>query len=363
MLSSPGALEARIAHLFGYRDAVLFGRARSAVVALLEVLGGARPFVMPSNLCPDLWLAVHRAQAGPIVLAAVDPGTGLAADEALVAAMAAQPQPGVVMPAHLYGLVQHYPKTIAYARAHGWFILENDTIATKVAGVPGFAAFGDALVVSFGHAKGIEAGGGGALVTSDAALAGALRERARDYAQLDQQALADEATFVLLARRLRQGASDAERERLLLAQAPAARWRFPAALAAPLESALDGFARVLEQRRHCVHLWQQALAPLASKLHTPPVACAFPWRLTLRVPDRRDDVVRSLRAAGIDAGTNFPPLSDSFPLLLAGQVQPGAQQWGREVLNLWLTPEYDAARIEQGARIIAGVFERAQGRP
>ncbi len=362
MSSSPSALEARIARLFGYRDAVLFGRARSAVVALLEVRGGAGAFVMPSNLCPDLWLAVHRAGASPIVLAEVDPGTGLAADEALVGAMAAQAQPGVVMPAHLYGLVQQYPKTIAYARAHGWFILENDTIATKAAGVPGCAAFGDALVVSFGHAKGIEAGGGGALVTSDPALAAALRARAQCYAELDDQVLADEAEFVLLARRLRQGASGAERERLLLAQAPDARWRFPAALAPALDSALVGFARVLEQRRECLHLWQQALAPLASQLHTPPVACAFPWRLTLRVPDRRDDVVRGLRAAGIDAGTNFPPLSDSFPLLLADQVQPGAQQWGREVLNLWLTPEYDAPRVKQAARIIEGVFDGGQER-
>jgi dTDP-4-amino-4,6-dideoxygalactose transaminase len=271
------------------------------------------------------------------------------------------------MPAHLYGLVQHYPKTIAYARAHGWFILENDTIATKAAGVPGFAAFGDALVVSFGHAKGIEAGGGGALLTSDPALANAVRERAQSYAGLDDKALADEAAFVLMARRLRQGTDEAERERLLLAQAPAARWRFPNALAAALDTALDDVGRVLEQRRQCLHLWQQALAPLASKLHTPPVACAFPWRLTLRVPDRRDELVRSLRAAGFDAGTNFPPLVDSFPLLLAGQLQPGAQQWGREVLNLWLTPGYDAARIEQAARIIEGVFEgvceRTQERP
>ena len=358
-MSAPvSRLEARIATLFGYGDAVLFGRARSAVVALLEVLGGSRPFVMPSNLCPDLWLAVHRAQAGPIVLVPVDGQTGLPPDEAYVAAMARLPQPGVVMPAHLYGLVQDYPKTIAYARAHGWFVLENDTVATKA--VAGFPAFGDALLVSFGAAKGIEAGGGGAIATSDPALAAALRARAAGYARLDGLARAAEAEYGLLARRLRHGAGGAERERVLLEQAPGACFQFPEELASALDGALDGWPRELDERRRRVQQWQHSLASFSGALHTPPLQCAFPWRLTLRVPDRRDQLVHSLRLAGIDAGTNFPPLTDSFPILLADQVQPGAQQWGREVFNLWLTAEYDAVRIGQAARVIGAALEAAQ---
>lgn len=358
-MSTPvSRLEARIARLFGYGDAVLFGRARSAVVALLEVLGGPQPFVMPSNLCPDLWLAVHRARAGPIVLAAADGQTGLPSDEAFVAAMARAPRPGVVMPTHLYGLVQDYPNTIAYARAHGWFILENDTVATKA--VAGFAAFGDALLVSFGANKGIEAGGGGAIATSDPVLADALRERAASYARLDALALAAETEYGLLARRLRQGEGGAGRERVLLEQAPGACFQFPEQLAAALDSALDGWPRELDARCRRMQQWQHSLAPFAGALHTPALRCAFPWRLTLRVPDMRDRLVRSLRDAGVDAGTNFPPLTDSFPGLLADQVQPGAQQWGREVLNLWLTPEYDAGRIGHAARVIEAALGAAR---
>jgi dTDP-4-amino-4,6-dideoxygalactose transaminase len=357
MSATVSRLETRIAALFGYSGAVLFGRARSAVVALLEVLGGSRPFVMPSNVCPDLWLAVHRAQAAPIVLVAVDGQTGLPPDEAFVAAMACLPQPGVVMPAHLYGLVQDYPKTIAYARAHGWFVLENDTVATKA--VAGFAAFGDALLVSFGAAKGIEAGGGGAIATSDPALAAALRARAAGYARLDGLARSAEAEYGMLARRLRQSAAGAERETALLAQAPGACFQFPEELCAALDGALTDWPRELDERRGRVHQWQHSLAPFSDALHTPPLRCAFPWRLTLCVPHRRDQLVRSLRMAGIDAGTNFPPLTDSFPVLLADQVQAGAQQWGRDVLNLWLTPEYDAVRIGQAARVIEAALEAA----
>lgn len=365
MPASISILEGRIAALFGYSHAVLFGRARSAVAALCGVLGaGERPFVMPSNLCPDLWLAVRRAQTGPIVLAEVDARTGLPSDQALVEAMVRHRRAGVVMPTHLYGCVQHYPKTIAHARAHGWFILENDAIGTKATGEPGCAAFGDALLISFGHAKGIEAGTGGALVTSDPVLASALRERAVDYADLDHQALEAEAQFVLLARRLRQAVAscpDAERERKMLVQAPNDRFKFSIAMAGVLETALDEFPRVLDECCQCMALWQQQLAPFAPHLRTPALHCAFPWRLTLRAPRHRDELVRCLRLAGIDAGTNFPPLSDSFPCLLADQLQPGAQQWGREVLNLWLTPGYDAARIGQAARVIEDVFARMEG--
>lgn len=176
-------LEARVADLFGYSNAVLFGRARSGVVALLSVLGlgPEAPFVMPSNLCSSLLLAV-RSSGAKVELAGVSELNGLASDMTLVATMKQCAVPGVIMPAHLYGFVQPYEQTLSYAKAHNWFVLENDTIATKARfGGASRSAFGDALLVSFGYAKTIEAGGGGALLTDDVALARELRLRAYSF--------------------------------------------------------------------------------------------------------------------------------------------------------------------------------------
>ena len=111
-------LEGRIADLFGYSDAILFGRARSGVLALLDVLGLSRDagFIMPSNICPSLLMAVH-SYGSKIGLADVSELNGLPSDNTFVEAMQQAERPGVVMPTHLYGFVQPYPKTVANARA------------------------------------------------------------------------------------------------------------------------------------------------------------------------------------------------------------------------------------------------------
>lgn len=359
MSSDGNRLEARIADLFGYGEAVLFGRARSGVAALLDVLdiGVGSPFVMPSNLCPDLFLAVHACGA-KVRLAPVSALNGLAPDSELTAVMQKEKRPGVVMPAHLYGFVQNYAQTLHVARARGWFVLENDAIATKARrDGAGRTAFGDALLVSFGDAKAIEAGGGGALLTDDTALARALRERAQAFPPLDAAARKAEQDFLLLGRQLRSRQAQDEteqtaRDRLLLESAPACRHRFPDELQAPLLAALDAFPAVVADRFLRIELWQHMLAPFGDALFAAQAECVVPWRLTLRAPQVRDEIVAALRAQGIDAGTNFPPLTASFPVLLAGQEHDSATQWAREVLNVWLTPSYEAERIGRAVGII-----------
>lgn len=267
------------------------------------------------------------------------------------------------MPTHLYGFVQSYAQTLAEARACGWFVLENDTIATRArfAGAGG-TAFGDALVVSFGYAKGIEAGGGGAMLTDDVALAHELRSREHGFPPLDDAALKAEVEFMLFARRLRNrqfaatGLSGHDGEKKLFERAPGCQYRFPENLEAPLSFALEGFSEVVEKRRRQVEIWDRFLAPFDDALLAPQADCVVPWRLIRRVPRVRDRIVAALRKDGIDAGTNFPPLTASFPVLLAGQQYDGAEQWGREVLNLWVTPDYDAERMRRTADVIGDIL-------
>lgn len=353
-------LETRIADLFGYSDAVLFGRARSGVVALVDILGLNRgaPFIMPSNLCPSLLIALHSCGA-KAHLAGVCKSNGLASDAALVEAMHAATQPGIVMPTHLYGFVQPYPKTVASARTRGWFVLENDTMATR-ARLDGAerSAFGDALLVSFGYAKTIEAGGGGAMLTDNVALARELRSRAQAFPLLDDAAQKAEEEFMLLGRRLynRQtetsGLSAGDREAMLFEHAPDCQYRFPDGLEQGLSNALTGFQDAIADKREKLKMWKYFLAPFDHALFAPEADCVVPWRLIRRAPGIRDTIVTALRNDGIDAGTNFPPLNNSFPGLFSGQHFADAEQWGREVLNLWLAPAYDAARMKRAADII-----------
>lgn len=357
---SNNRLEARVADLFGYSNAVLFGRARSGVVALLGVLGlgPEAPFVMPSNLCSSLLLAV-RSSGAKVELAGVSELNGLPSDMTLVGSMKQCAVPGVVMPTHLYGFVQPYEQTLSYAKAHNWFVLENDTIATRARfGGASRSAFGDALLVSFGYAKTIEAGGGGALLTDDVGLARELRLRAHSFPPLDELSQRAETEFMLFERQLRNtpiqknGLSMQDREKILYERVPKCQFSFPEDLLEPLASAIATLPDKLDAKRSQAAMWDRFLMPFDDFLLLPKVVCEVPWRLIRRVPSIRDKVVATLRNSGFDAGTNFPPLTISFPSLFSDYRYEGAEQWGSEVLNLWISPDYDEKKMLLLAEVI-----------
>lgn len=354
-------LERRLADLFGYGHCVLFGRGRAGLVAVLEVVRGAPgcPVVVPSNLCPAVIAAIHAAGAAP-KLAQVSSRSGLAEDESLLRAMAAAPRPGVVMPCHLYGLLADYSGLRAAAAPSGWFVLENDTLFAAAARDGRRIAFGDALLVSFNHAKTVEAGAGGAVLTDDAALAGALTACSRAWPVLDAEAEAVEHHLTLARRHLRALGQGALGEQLLEIDAAHTRHAFPHALRPVVEAALDRTPALVASRWERVRWWEEALAGTEADLPAPAVPLSVPWRLVrfARSPALRDAVVVALREAGIDAGTNFPPLTDGFPSLLGDQRHDDAVRWGQTVINLWLTEDYDQPRIRHAAEIIRAAIAR-----
>ena len=67
--------------------------------------------------------------------------------------MTAQADAGLVMPTHLYGQLADYGRTQEYAARNGWFLLENDTLCAARVTSRHQAAFGQALLTSFGYAK------------------------------------------------------------------------------------------------------------------------------------------------------------------------------------------------------------------
>ena len=70
-------VETSVAEFFGYNSAVIVGRARSAITALLETLEGENEitFIVPSNVCPSLVAAGITANA-KIIAVGVEKETG-----------------------------------------------------------------------------------------------------------------------------------------------------------------------------------------------------------------------------------------------------------------------------------------------
>ncbi|MDD5390000.1 MAG: DegT/DnrJ/EryC1/StrS family aminotransferase [Gallionellaceae bacterium] len=357
-------LAREIAQGFAREYAVLFGRARDALTALLEVAGARGPLLIPSNICPEVYLALVAAGHHP-TLVAVSATTGLPDDKAFAAAMRGYGRPGAVMPTHLYGQVQPYPETRAAAREKGWLIVENDSLATghRALGMPSQFAADAPAVVSFGTGKTIAAGVGGALLTNDARLAGELAAIVATYPPACE-ADAEEAMRLGWVRRAKRGdmATRLDCENALLQSAHSHRFAFPARAEAPLRHALESLPEDIARRRETALNWRAALQAVGDPVEFPEIEQVAPWRLIGRVATHRDLVLEKLRAAGIDAGDNYPALDTFFPrhaTYAPSSVAATARDWQATVLNLWLTPDYPPQRIRQAAELIAAAVAGA----
>lgn len=354
------SIERQLSYLFGYEYAVLFGRARAGLVAIFEELGEPlAPALIPSNVCVAV-LAAVRAAGKKVNLVPVAPTSGLADDHRLASAVQNNGADfGIVMPTHLYGMWADYSRTRRVASERGWFVLENDSLGASI-GVTRRAA-SNALLLSFGAGKTIDAGSSGAVLTNDAAFAKAIGQRAKKWPIASRATDLAEHNATLARRHLHALDLAALGEPILETDVAFCRNGFDERQRHNISVALAIFPQKNAARLARLEIWRIALRTLAPHLEQPEVPIRTPWRAIFRVREQqlRNAILDALRSSGFDAGTNYPPLTDFFPKLLAGQAQPDAQTWGKSALTLWLDESYDEDRICQAAAIIAGVVARA----
>lgn len=269
------SIEGNLASIMGYEVAGLYPSARSALLAWQNV-ECCEPWFrydavsIPSNVCPELRRVLPGASVD-----AVSGQTGMAPD----------------VPVQMYG----YRNVCPGAK------LDLDPLMTGCLQPP----FAECAIISFGRAKTIDIGGGGALLTN----------------------------FKWIDKRKHNAKHLLGRE------------YFPHILRDPLFKALQYLHDNIKRRRDCIELWDRHLGDSCIRI---PQEQIIPWRVIRRIPKKRDAVVKALRAAGFDAGTNYPPLP--------GVTDPGAISWGKEVINLWVSEDYDEPRIKAACEIIKRVI-------
>ena len=297
----------------------------AALVLALQAagIGPGDEVIVPAHTFIASALAVIHAGATP-AFCDVDDGTGLidaAAAEAVVTERTA-----AVVPVHLYGQTCDMDAIAALAERHGLLVLEDAAQAHgarwrgRRAG-----ALGHVAAFSFYPSKNLGAlGDGGAICTSDAAIAG----RARALRHLGQTRKGEhsltgwnerldglQAAFLREKLSLLDGWNDARRRH-------AARYR----------ALLGGSVGLAEERSEGT-----------------PVHHLFP----IRVADR-DGFAHELAAAGIATGVHYSPsLPDQRPLERYGSGSgdfPVAAQWAREELSIPMFEHLTDDEIERTAR-------------
>jgi len=232
------------------------------------------------------------------------------------------PRTKALLPVHLYGRLCDVDALTDIAHRHGLALIE-DAAQAHGARIGGRAAgsFGTGCF-SFYATKNVMSGEGGMLSTNDGALADRMR-RLRHHGQSD--------TYKSIELGYNYRLTDLQAA-LGLAQ-------------------LGRIAALTDQRRHNAAYLTQHLRGV----ETPPPAVedeAIVWhQYTVRVPRRRDDLLRWLREREIEAAVYYPMVLPEQPLYSGlgykADALPVASRLAREVLSLPVHPGLSQSDLDQ----------------
>lgn len=323
--------ESDFATYCGTAYAISVANGLDALILVLRAwdIGVGDEVIVPSNTFIATWLAVSAVGA-TIVPVEPDRGTFNIDPSAVVEAIT--PRTKAIVPVHLYGQLADMHALVAVARAHGLKVLE-DAAQAHGASIHGQRAgsFGDAAAFSFYPGKNLGAlGDGGAITTSDPALALRLR-LLRNY-----------------------GSQEKYRHELLGFNS-----RLDELQSAFLRVKLKRLDADNTRRREIASLYDKGLAGLPD-LKTPAVTPGFEsvWHLYVVRHERRAALAERLAAKGVHTGIHYPTaphLQGAYRHLnmLEGSL-PVSEEMHRTVLSLPMGPTMSD---EEAQHVIRAVEE------
>ncbi len=311
----------------GHAIAVSSGTAGLHVALLAHGIGNGdevitSPFTFIASANAALYVGARP------VFTDVDPDT-FNLDPALVEA-AITPRTRAILPVHLYGYPAAVDELREIARRHHLLLIE-DACQAHGATIRGarVGTFGDSAVFSLYPTKNMTAGEGGLITTND-------------------------AEFARRAWLLRShGATDPYRHEIL-----GYNFRLTdlhAAIGLAQLRKLDGFNRARQRNARLLTEGLKGLPGLVLPVERADFTHVY-HQYTVRIPDRRDAVQRSLSENGVGTRVYYPVPVHRQPLYLglgyADVHLPQAERLAREVLSLPVHPGLSDADLE---RIIEAV--------
>jgi dTDP-4-amino-4,6-dideoxygalactose transaminase len=353
-------LEHELAERVGRSHCIATGSGTMALTMALEVLGLApgSEVIVPSVCCPSVPFAVAYASLVPVFcdISAADYVLDVAGVEAVLS-----DRTRAIVGVHLFGNPAPVDELEAYARSRSLALIEDvaQTFGGRFRGEP-LGRFGTMSITSFGRAKILSAGGGGAVFTDDAGVAAALQEARRAYDSggsadargnhtlyeyldptTDRPRFLPRAVQVRLASRLFRSISF----RSLQPR--------EAQLVSELLPQLDD--NVALRNQHAA--MYRALLTGPGLVHPTPHDGGACFRYTVRIEDdARSRIRRELNRRGIWVSALYPALHSWFgspgPVPVAESVAP-------QLLNLPVAPPCDADDVKRIAKTLSELLSVA----
>nr|WP_272906813.1 DegT/DnrJ/EryC1/StrS family aminotransferase [Hyphobacterium sp. SN044] len=353
-------LESRLSGLTGLPHCVLTGRGATAIWLALKAFAERVPertgVVIPVTLCTSPPAVVIHAGLTP-VFCDTDPATGNLCPKALSKLLAERDDILCVLAAHLYGEPADMPAIAAACDQAGAFLIED---SAQALGADGIGTYGDVTILSFGHTKIVEAGGGGAALTHDPVLAAAMQRKADALPEKSPNVSAWAETYrstYYAAQSVWDRSPEAKEwvGAVCRAEPGLYLYRLAEGQTGLILSALERLDAEAAGRRERAAVYDRAFAGIGTPLKR--TGAGVPWRYGLMLPEQhRDAAAAVLREAGIDASCWYPSCTRFFGD--RGQY-PGGEAIERGILNLWVDDRADKARIERTAAIVSNVLTGA----
>lgn len=327
------------------RYSVYLGTATAALTIACQLSSPKkRKIALPSIACVSVLHSVLLSGCTPIFVDVLS-DTGLLDTSHLAALCAQDPEIDAIIAVHLYGFVLDMEPLLAISRKFGLSLIEDfaQCQGSRYSNNQPVGSLGDFSIVSFGHTKILDVGGGGLLLTNNKHSYQKALHISRQYACLSQvhrNFLSDQfrQTYYQLYDQnecnksllMRIGDMAYSYQGLYLRQGSPDEFQY---LLKQLPDLDDNASR----RRLIWSIYYNSLKTLDC-IEIPLLnEGGVPWRFTFTArKTERDRIVTFLRSHNVDVSTWYPPLFRFREIAGHSYHKYKANSFADRVINLWL---------------------------
>jgi dTDP-4-amino-4,6-dideoxygalactose transaminase len=356
--------EQMLAKHFGRKHCILSGRAATALWMCYSVLSSKRlKVLLPSMICLSPVFTVMLAGRMPIFADVHDSNATI--DPAIVEKMIADdPEIGAVVAVHLYGHQAKMEKLKDICSKYDVILIEDvaQALGGKTKNGQLFGTFGDISVLSFGHTKILDLGGGGALLTDSNKKNDFFRALNNQVIEEDENKIKRlSKLYSKLYYSIMEGVRiDPEFIDIMKHFPKLFRSIYFRKVSSELAQRIDkGFLNLPNEifhRQKISACYDEYLGDIDGLSFFQKGKDEVPWRYTFRVTTgNREKVLNNIRNQGFDASNWYPSVSEWFT---AGQKHgkdkfANSLRFQDEVVNLWVSKEYTSNSVFKLSKIIS----------
>jgi dTDP-4-amino-4,6-dideoxygalactose transaminase len=354
--------EEKLAEKLGRSHCILTGRGTTALWCAYNLTPKKRPKILiPAMVCLSPVFSVYYADCIPVFADVLERDATIN-PQAVRKLLEEDPEIGAVLAVHLFGFPADMRELNSVCRAHDVILIED--LAQAFGGIDHngelFGAKGDVSIVSFGHTKILDVGGGGAILTDSDEMASQIRSL---YTGL-KVPKSDKAELAAQYRTLYYSIWECSKKNskfLKLFDVFPELFRdlyFSKAsesLADKINVAIERLDDEVSNRRRLDCLYREYLGKIPGVTLFNPTGPGVPWRFSFRMDSKnRDLVLDRIRAQGYDASSWYPCIPEwTTPGRAQGKRNfPVAQCLEDEIINLWVSQDYSKEKVKSIANII-----------